>query len=120
MKRTRLLQSLVLAVLCGSLIAAQGTATKHSVETHTPPRASSSKAQDGPSKGGEPSTEAEVGAKVIQYGDKDIVKLKTKLRYTTLIVLPKTEQILDFSCGDKDLWVVNGNLNFAYIKPAKA
>jgi type IV secretion system protein VirB9 len=57
---------------------------------------------------------------VIQYGDKDIVRLKTKLRYTTLIVLPKSEQILDFTCGDKELWVVNGNQNFAYVKPAKA
>src|ERR1700680_3527991 len=118
MKRTHLLYSLVLAALCGSLIAAQGTATKHSAETHTPPRTSSSKAQDGSTKvQDEPSTEA--GAKVIQYGDKDIVRLKTKLRYTTLIVLPKSEQILDFSCGDKELWVVNGNQNFAYIKPAK-
>jgi type IV secretory pathway VirB9-like protein len=34
-------------------------------------------------------------------------------------VLPKNEQILDFTCGDKDLWVINGTQNFAYIKPAK-
>jgi type IV secretion system protein VirB9 len=37
-----------------------------------------------------------------------------------MIVLPKSEQILDFTCGDKDFWVVNGNQNFAYVKPAKA
>jgi type IV secretory pathway VirB9-like protein len=58
-------------------------------------------------------------AKVIEYGDRDIVRVKTKLRYTTLIVLPKEEQILDFTCGDKEYWVVNGNQNFAYVKPAK-
>jgi type IV secretory pathway VirB9-like protein len=57
--------------------------------------------------------------KVVQYGEKDVIKLKTKLRYTTLIVLPKNEQILDFTCGDKEFWVVNGEANFAYIKPAK-
>src|SRR5262249_33171177 len=26
----------------------------------------------------------------------------------------------DFTCGDKEFWVINGNQNFAYIKPAKA
>jgi type IV secretory pathway VirB9-like protein len=59
-------------------------------------------------------------AKVILYGDKDVIAVKTKLRYTTLIVLPKSEEILDFTCGDKEFWVVNGNQNFAYVKPAKA
>ena len=52
--------------------------------------------------------------------NRDVVAVKTKLRYTTLIVLPKNEQILDFTCGDKEFWVVNGNQNFAYVKPAKA
>jgi type IV secretion system protein VirB9 len=59
------------------------------------------------------------GARAIQYGERDIVRLRTKLRYTTLIVLPKNEQILDFTCGDKEFWIVNGSQNFAYVKPAK-
>src|SRR5438105_4483929 len=59
-------------------------------------------------------------AKVVQYGDKDIVRIRTKLRHTTLIVLPKSERILDFTCGDKEFWVVDGTENFAYVKPAKA
>jgi type IV secretory pathway VirB9-like protein len=59
-------------------------------------------------------------ARVVQYGERDVVPIKTRLRYTTLIVLPKNEQILDFTCGDKEYWVVNGNQNFAYVKPAKA
>ena len=58
-------------------------------------------------------------AKVIRYGEKDVVTVKAKIRFTTLIVLPKQEQILDFTCGDKDFWIVNGNQNFAYVKPAK-
>jgi len=61
-----------------------------------------------------------VGARTLTYGEQDVIPVKTKLRYTTLIVLPKTEQILDFTCGDKEFWVVNGNQNFAYVKPAKA
>jgi len=48
-----------------------------------------------------------------------VIRLRTKLRYTTLIILPKEEQILDFTCGDKEFWVVNGRANMAYVKPAK-
>jgi type IV secretion system protein VirB9 len=59
------------------------------------------------------------GARTVQYGDKDVVRINARLRFTTLIVLPKNEQILDFVCGDKEFWVVNGNQNFAYVKPAK-
>ena len=58
-------------------------------------------------------------ARTVAYGEQDVIAIKTKLRYTSLIVLPKNEQILDFTCGDKELWVVNGNQNFAYVKPAK-
>jgi type IV secretion system protein VirB9 len=59
-------------------------------------------------------------ATVVQYGERDVLRLKAKLRYTTLIVLPKNEQILDFTCGDKEFWIVNGTQNFAYVKPARA
>ena len=58
-------------------------------------------------------------AKVVSYSDNDIVPVKAKIRFTSLIVLPKQEQILDFTCGDKEFWIVNGNQNFAYVKPAK-
>jgi type IV secretory pathway VirB9-like protein len=64
--------------------------------------------------------EAPYDARIVQYGERDVVRVRAKLRYTTLIVLPKSEQILDFTCGDKEFWVVNGTQNFAYIKPAKA
>jgi type IV secretory pathway VirB9-like protein len=59
-------------------------------------------------------------AKVVSYSEKDVVPVKAKVRFTTLIVLPKQEQILDFTCGDKEFWIVNGSQNFAYVKPAKA
>jgi type IV secretory pathway VirB9-like protein len=59
-------------------------------------------------------------ARTVSYGDKDVVAVKAKIRFTTLIVLPKQEQILDYTCGDKEFWIVNGNQNFAYVKPAKA
>jgi len=60
-----------------------------------------------------------LGVKQLEYGERDVLRLNAKLRYTTLIVLPKNEQILDFTCGDKEFWIVNGTQNFAYVKPAR-
>ena len=37
-----------------------------------------------------------------------------------MLILPDTEDILDFVCGDKEFWIVSGAQNLAYIKPAKA
>jgi type IV secretion system protein VirB9 len=65
-------------------------------------------------------TSGPAAARTVAYGDREVVPVRTKLRYTTLIVLPKSEQILDFTSGDKEFWVINGNQNFAYVKPAKA
>lgn len=59
-------------------------------------------------------------ARTVSYSEKDVVPVKAKIRFTTLIVLPKQEQILDYTCGDKEFWIVNGNQNFVYVKPAKA
>jgi type IV secretory pathway VirB9-like protein len=64
--------------------------------------------------------DAALHSRRIQYGRQDVIALKTRLRFTTLIILPEEESILDFTCGDKEFWVVNGTKNLAYIKPAKA
>ena len=52
-------------------------------------------------------------------GRKRFRKFDTRLRYTTVFVLPKSEKIMDFVCGDKENWVINGADNFAYVKPEK-
>ena len=59
-------------------------------------------------------------ARTIKYSIKDIVRLTTRPRFTTLILLPPQERILDFVIGDKDAWVLEGTQNFAYLKPSKA
>ena len=56
----------------------------------------------------------------VRYAEEDVVPLAGPVRFTTMIVLPRDERILDFVCGDKEFWIVNGNENLAYIKPAKA
>jgi type IV secretory pathway VirB9-like protein len=58
-------------------------------------------------------------ARVASYSQRDVVPVNARVRFTTLIVLPKQESILDYTCGDKEYWIVNGTANFAYIKPAK-
>jgi type IV secretory pathway VirB9-like protein len=96
---------------CGSLVA--GSQDKNSTKKDP---ASSTKAGNAQSD----AALKESGARSVKYGERDVVTVKTKLRYTTLIILPKEEEILDFVCGDKEYWVVNGNQNFAYIKPARS
>jgi type IV secretory pathway VirB9-like protein len=63
---------------------------------------------------------AEAAARVVKYSKEDIVPVRAKLRYSTLIVLPDDEEILDFTTGDKDFWVINGAHNLCYVHPAQA
>jgi type IV secretion system protein VirB9 len=59
------------------------------------------------------------GARTVKYAAQDIIPIRAKIRFTSLIVLPANEKILDFVVGDKDFWVVEGVQNFCYVKPAK-
>jgi type IV secretory pathway VirB9-like protein len=60
------------------------------------------------------------GARVVAYSREEIILVRTKLRFSTLIVLPDNEEILDFTTGDKEFWIVNGARNLCYIHPAQA
>jgi type IV secretory pathway VirB9-like protein len=62
----------------------------------------------------------ESAARVVKYSKEDIVPVRAKLRYSTLIVLPDDEEILDFTTGDKEFWVINGAHNLCYVHPAQA
>ena len=59
-------------------------------------------------------------ARTVKYAVKDIIRITTRPRFTTLILLPPQERILEFVIGDKDAWVLEGTQNFAYLKPSKA
>jgi len=59
-------------------------------------------------------------ARVVKYSKEDIVLIRAKLRFSTLIVLPDDEEILDFTTGDKEFWIINGAHNLCYIHPAQA
>ena len=59
-------------------------------------------------------------ARVVKYSKEDIVPVRAKLRFSTLIVLPDDEEILDFTTGDKEFWIINGAHNLCYVHPAQA
>src|SRR5215203_4618745 len=61
-----------------------------------------------------------VGIREVTASERSVVPLNTKIRYTTMIVLPDDEEILDVVCGDRDFWVISAAQNIAHIKPAKA
>jgi type IV secretory pathway VirB9-like protein len=63
---------------------------------------------------------ASEAARVVKYGKEDIVPIRAKLRFSTLIVLPDDEEILDFTTGDKEFWIINGSHNLCYVHPAQA
>ena len=60
------------------------------------------------------------GARIVKYGKEDIVPVHAKVRFSTLIVLPDEEEILDFATGDREFWIVNGSHNLCYVHPAQA
>src|ERR1700739_1677537 len=60
------------------------------------------------------------GARTIKYSQQDVIPVRAKLRFSTLIVLPQNEEILDFATGDKEFWIINGAHNLCYVHPAQA
>jgi len=69
--------------------------------------------------GSAPAASTARGLRTISYHPRDLVPLRAKVRYTTMIVLPAGEDILEVTCGDKEFWIVNAHGGIAYVKPAK-
>jgi type IV secretion system protein VirB9 len=59
------------------------------------------------------------GVREVPASGRSVIPLQTRIRFTTMIVLPDGEEILDVICGDKDFWVISATHNLAHIKPAK-
>jgi type IV secretion system protein VirB9 len=62
---------------------------------------------------------AQEAARTVQYHSQDIVPIRAKVKYTTLIVVPPTEKIMEAATGDKDFWIVDVVGNFCFVHPAK-
>ena len=67
------------------------------------------------------SVDAQVtGIREVTVSAHQVIPLQARLRYTTMIVLPEGEEILDVICGDKEFWVISAAQNIAHVKPARA
>src|SRR6266576_3880251 len=62
---------------------------------------------------------AQESARTVQYHSQDIIPIRAKLKYTTLIELPTTEKIMEAATGDKEFWIVDVVGNFCFVHPAK-
>ena len=60
------------------------------------------------------------GARTVVYHPRDVVPIRAKLHYTTLIVLPDGDDVVEATCGDKDVWIVNVRGALVSVKPGKA
>src|SRR3990172_8292213 len=60
------------------------------------------------------------GIREVSATGRSLITLQTRLRYTTMVLLPDGEEILDVLCGDRDFWVISATHNIAHVKPAKA
>ena len=56
---------------------------------------------------------------VPEKGEDRIHRLRTRVRHTTVIVLPADENILDFVVGDSEYWHLAGAANVAFLKPLR-
>jgi type IV secretory pathway VirB9-like protein len=62
---------------------------------------------------------AQEAARAVQYHSQDIIPIRAKVKYTTLIELPTTEKIIEAATGDKEFWIVDVVGNFCFVHPAK-
>jgi len=58
-------------------------------------------------------------ARVVKYHANDIVSVRARMRYTTMIQLPPSEKILEVATGDKDFWIIDTVGNYCFLHPAK-
>ena len=58
-------------------------------------------------------------ARTVKYHANEIVSVRARMRYTTLIQLPPSEKILEVATGDKDFWIIDTVGNYCFLHPAK-
>jgi type IV secretion system protein VirB9 len=62
---------------------------------------------------------AQTTSRTVLYHAQDIVPIRAKVKYTTLIIVPSSEKIMEAATGDKDFWIVDVVGNFCFVHPAK-
>lgn len=57
--------------------------------------------------------------KIQKFGESDLNVIHTKIRFTTIVVLPEGEELSEVTCGHSEWWVVEGKDGIVHIKPSK-
>ena len=58
--------------------------------------------------------------RIVHYHQNDIVSIRARMHYTTLIELPPTEKIMEVATGDKDFWIIDAVGSYCFLHPAQA
>ena len=58
------------------------------------------------------------GVREVEASARSVIALQTRLRYTTMIVLPETEEVLHGVLWVRDLWVITATQH-RHVKPRK-
>ena len=56
-------------------------------------------------------------ARTVEAGPEDVIEVRARVRFATVVALPPEERILDWVCGDAEYWSVQGAANLAFVKP---
>ena len=67
-----------------------------------------------------PSLYGQSSARTVSYQSQDIVSIRSRVKFTTLIQLPSTEKIIEAATGDKEFWIIDVVGSFCFVHPAKA
>jgi hypothetical protein len=59
-------------------------------------------------------------SRTVVYHPRDLIALRAKVHFSTLIVLPDGDDVVEATCGDKEFWIVNARGPLVSVKPAKA
>jgi type IV secretion system protein VirB9 len=62
---------------------------------------------------------ADSATRVVHYHANDIVPIRAKMRYTTLVEIPSGEKIMEAATGDRDFWIIEAVQNYCFLHPAK-
>jgi type IV secretory pathway VirB9-like protein len=100
---TRLSAGVALALACVTLAATDVAAQ---AERRAAPFAASA-----------PASPAPAATRTVVYHPRDLVSLRARVHYTTLIVLPDGEQVIEATCGDRDRWIINVRDGLVSVKP---
>ena len=57
---------------------------------------------------------ADSATHVVHYHANDIVPIRAKMRYTTLVEIPSGEKIMEAATGDRDFWIIEAVQNYYY------